>query len=151
MNAVFRPGAVICVTTVYTGNRPGRGRGDNDMIKSIIATAVAVSFLGAMGVAQAGVPASQPSNAAATASANASAPQPQSSQSNSQQPAVPGASGAQSQAMSAGTKVAIGSAIVAGVLLVFGTGDDGGNSTGTTPGTGGTTGSTGTTGTTGTH
>lgn len=117
------------------------------MIKTIIATAVAVGFLGTMGLAQAGTPAAQPSHAAIAASGNASAAQTSGNQNSSQQPTVPGATGAQSQAMSAGTKVLIGSGIVAGVLLIFGTSGGGNETAPSTPGTGGTTGTTGTTGT----
>lgn len=107
-------------------------------MKSFIAAAVAASFLGAMSIAQAGVPA-------------ADTPAPVQQADNQNAPAsVPGAAGAQAAADES-AKMA---AMVGGLIVVSGIAiasmNHGGNGHHTTPGGGGT-GGTGGTGTTGTN
>lgn len=110
-------------------------------MKSFIAAAVAASFLGAMSIAQAGVPAAQPNGA--------DAPVPVQSDNNQSAPAVPGAAGAQSAASESAKMAAmVGGLIVVSGIAIAAMNNGGGNSHQTSPsGPGGTTGTTGTTGT----
>lgn len=125
-------------------------------MKAWMATAVAAGFMGAMSLAQAGVPAesvaktgvsgAETGNAASAMPISASRGQSSKGDQNASKPTIPGAREAQSSALSNGQEMAIvGGAILVGGIIAAASG--GGGDESSTPGTGGTTGTTGTTGT----
>lgn len=115
-------------------------------MKTLIVAAVAVGFMGAMSLAQAGVSVEHAAKVGSRHEARVAPSNSDKNQPTTSKPTIPGAHKAQSAALSGATQMAIvaGAIVVAGV--VFSTTSHA-NSSATTPGTGGTTGSTGTTGT----
>lgn len=126
------------------------------MMKAWITMAAVAGFMGAMGMAQAGVPAEHAAKAPvskvsaehATHAARLNDGQSPSSNAglSTSKPSIPGAHEAQSASLNYVEQMAI----VGGVILVAGAvfaATSNGNSSSTTPGTGGPTGTTGTTGT----
>lgn len=120
-----------------------------NMMKTLIVTTIAAACLGAMGMAQAGVPTSHPAKThAAKAESAHAAPMPTASTNqnppataavqNTTQPTIPGAHKAQSHALTNGEQMAIVGGVILAAGIIFSVTDNGNHHS--TSGTSGTTG-----------